>query len=66
LSTIIALPIPLGHVAPSWAIALIALGLLEGDGLAVALGVGLALLGVAVIVAGTAGVLALFGLGRSG
>lgn len=63
LSTIIALPIPLGHVIPSWAIAVIALGVLERDGLAVAVGIALALLGFALIIAGTAGVLLLFGLG---
>jgi hypothetical protein len=38
LAAIITLPVPLGHVVPGTAICLLALGLMEGDGIVVGLG----------------------------
>src|SRR5690348_16169106 len=43
LALIIVLPVPLGHFVPGMAISLLALGLLERDGLVVGLGLGIAL-----------------------
>jgi len=49
LAVIITLPIPLGHVVPGAAIAVLALGLIERDGLAIALGLTVAALGLLVV-----------------
>ena len=48
LAIIITLPVPLGHMLPGAAISLLALGLLERDGLAI--GIGLATAGLAFVV----------------
>ncbi len=50
LATIITLPIPLGHVLPGTAICLLALGLTERDGLAVAFGIATAAIAAAVVI----------------
>lgn len=49
LSVILALPIPLGNILPALAISLIALGLIEHDGVAIATGFVLGLVSVAVV-----------------
>jgi hypothetical protein len=49
LALIIVLPVPLGHFVPGMAISLLALGLLERDGLIVGLGLGIALFGFALV-----------------
>jgi hypothetical protein len=49
LATIIALPIPLGHVAPGIAISVLALGLIEADGLVIGLGLIAASLAVVIV-----------------
>lgn len=49
LAVILALPIPLGNMPPALAIVLMALGLLEKDGVFVLLGLGVALAGVALV-----------------
>jgi hypothetical protein len=57
LAVIITLPVPLGHMLPGTAISLLALGLIERDGLAIGIGVataGLALVIVAVASSGIA------------
>ncbi len=43
LAAIITLPVPLGHVVPGTAVAVMALGLVERDGVAVTLGFALTL-----------------------
>jgi len=49
LSVIITLPVPLGHMLPGAAISLLALGLMERDGLVVGLGLAAASVAVAVV-----------------
>ena len=39
LAVILALPLPAGNLLPAWAIALLALGLMERDGRLVAIGI---------------------------
>lgn len=51
LAVILALPIPLGNILPALAISLIALGLIEHDGVAIAAGFVLGLVSVAVVAA---------------
>src|SRR5579864_1621939 len=56
LAAIITLPVPLGHVVPGTAICLLALGLMEGDGLVVGLGLVASALALAVVTLASAGV----------
>jgi len=49
LSIIITLPIPLGHVVPGMAILILALGLIERDGLAIMLGLIAAILALVIV-----------------
>jgi hypothetical protein len=51
LALVLALPIPLGNLLPALALSLIALGLLEKDGLVIAAGVALGAVGLLVVVA---------------
>jgi hypothetical protein len=51
LATSVALPLPFSNGPPSWAIAIIALGLLEEDGLAIVLGTLIGVIGLAVVIA---------------
>jgi hypothetical protein len=55
LAIIITLPIPMGHVVPGAAISALALGLLERDGVAVALGLLVAILGLVLVTIASAG-----------
>lgn len=57
LAIIITLPIPLGHVVPGTAISILALGLIERDGVAIALGIFTAVLGLAIVIIASAGIL---------
>ncbi len=57
LAIIITLPVPLGHVVPGTAISVLALGLIERDGVAIALGIVTAALGLAIVVIASAGLL---------
>ena len=57
LAIIITLPVPLGHVVPGTAISLLALGLIQRDGVAIALGIVTAVLGLAIVVTASAGLL---------
>jgi hypothetical protein len=56
LATIITLPIPLGHVAPGAAICLMALGLLERDGIVISLGLLAAVIALVAVMAASAAV----------
>jgi hypothetical protein len=56
LAAIITLPVPLGHVVPGIAICLLALGLMEGDGLVVGLGLVASALALALVTWASAGV----------
>jgi hypothetical protein len=56
LATIITLPIPLGHVAPGTAICMLALGLMERDGVLVGLGLLAAVLALIIVTLASAGV----------
>ncbi len=58
LSLIIALPIPLGHLIPGAAISVIALGVIERDGLAVAAGLVVAMIALVVVTLASAGLIA--------
>lgn len=49
LAVIITLPVPLGHMLPGAAICLLALGLIERDGVAVGLGLTVAVIALAVV-----------------
>lgn len=49
LAVIITLPIPFGHMVPGAAISVLALGLIERDGLAIGIGLLAALLGLTII-----------------
>jgi hypothetical protein len=55
LAMIITLPIPLRHVAPGTAICLLALGLMERDGVVVGIGFGAAVLALAIVTLASAG-----------
>jgi hypothetical protein len=57
LAIIITLPVPLGHVVPGTAISVFALGLIERDGLAIALGIVTAVFGLLVVIFASAGIL---------
>jgi hypothetical protein len=57
LAIIITLPEPLGHVVPGTAISVLALGLIERDGVAIALGILTAAFGLAVVIIASPGVL---------
>ena len=56
LATIIVLPIPLGHVAPGTAICLLALGLMEHDGVITGLGFAATALALVIVTAASAGI----------
>ncbi|HEV2336523.1 MAG TPA: exopolysaccharide biosynthesis protein [Stellaceae bacterium] len=56
LAIIITLPVPLGHMLPGVAISLLALGLLERDGLAIGIGLATAVLAFVVVAIATNGV----------
>lgn len=58
LAIVITLPIPFGHMLPGAAIAVLALGVIERDGLAIAVGLIAACLGLAVAAAALAGLAA--------
>ena len=55
LAVIITLPIPLGYVVPGTAIPLCSLGMLERDGIAIWLGLAVAVAGVMLVVLASAG-----------
>ncbi len=55
LAMIITLPIPLGHVAPGSAICLLALGLMERDGVVIGIGFGAAVLALVIVTVASAG-----------
>jgi hypothetical protein len=57
LAIIITLPVPLGHVVPGTAISVLALGLIERDGIAIALGIVTAVFGLLVVILASAGIL---------
>jgi hypothetical protein len=57
LAVIITLPVPLGHVVPGTAISVLALGLIERDGAAIALGIFTAVFGLLVVIFASAGIL---------
>lgn len=50
LSVLTTLPVPFGHQIPAFSIILIGLGLIEGDGLAILIGAGLGLAGLATLI----------------
>jgi hypothetical protein len=56
LALIITLPIPLGHVVPGTAISLLALGMMERDGLAIGLGLATAAIAVVIITLASLGI----------
>ena len=58
LAVIITLPIPLGHMVPGAAISVLALGMIERDGLAIGLGLLIALLGLCIVVYASTGLAA--------
>jgi hypothetical protein len=49
LAVILALPIPGGNLLPAWAIVFFSLGIIERDGVCVAIGGGIALVALAVV-----------------
>ena len=55
LAMIITLPIPLGHVAPGSAICLLALGLIERDGVVIGIGFVAAVLALVIVTLASAG-----------
>jgi len=55
LAMIITLPIPLGHVAPGTAICLLALGLMERDGVVIGIGFAAAALALVIVTVASAG-----------
>ncbi len=59
LAIIITLPVSLGHVVPGTAISILALGLIQRDGVAIAIALGIftAVFGLAVVAIGSAGIL---------
>jgi hypothetical protein len=58
LSAIIALPVPLGHVVPGAAICVLAMGVIERDGVAIGAGMVVALIGLTIVVLASAGLIA--------
>jgi hypothetical protein len=58
LAVIITLPIPLGHMVPGAAISVLALGLIERDGLAIGIGLLAALLGLTIVTLASTGLVA--------
>ena len=58
LAMIITLPIPLGHVAPGSAICLLALGLMERDGVVIGIGFVAAVLALVIVTVASAGLIA--------
>jgi hypothetical protein len=57
LSIIITLPLPLGHTLPGTAISILALGLLERDGVAISLGLAIAALAMVVVIVASGGII---------
>jgi hypothetical protein len=57
LAIIITLTVPLGHVVPGTAIFVLALGLIERDGIAIALGIITAVIGLLVVTFASAGII---------
>lgn len=57
LAIVITLPVPLGHVLPGAAISVLALGLIQRDGIAIALGIFTAAVGLLVVIFASAGIL---------
>lgn len=57
LAVIITLPVPLGHVVPGAAISLLALGLIERDGVAIGIGLVAALLALAIVTLAATGLM---------
>jgi hypothetical protein len=57
LGGIITMPIPLGHIVRETAICLLALGLMEGDGMVVGLGILTSALALALVSLASAGLL---------
>ena len=55
LAAIITLPIPLGHLAPGTAICLLALGLMEHDGIVIGVGFTAAVLAFVIVTLASAG-----------
>jgi hypothetical protein len=55
LAMIITLPIPLGHTAPGTAICLLALGLMERDGVVIGVGFAAAVLALVIVILASAG-----------
>lgn len=58
LAAIIALPVPFGHLVPGAAIAVLAMGVIEKDGLAIGAGLVMALIGLIIVVLASAGLVA--------
>jgi len=58
LAVIITLPIPLGHMVPGAAISVLALGLVERDGLAIGIGLLAAMLGLTIVTLASASLVA--------
>lgn len=56
LATITAFPIPLGHVLPGTAICLLALGLIEHDGVVIGMGFAATALALAIVTAASAAI----------
>ena len=59
LAIVITLPVPLGHLVPGAAISVMAVGLIEGDGLALALGMAVGALALLVVALAFLGVVTL-------
>ncbi|HWE76053.1 MAG TPA: exopolysaccharide biosynthesis protein [Stellaceae bacterium] len=59
LALVITLPIPLGHMVPGAAISILALGLMERDGLAISVGLLVALLALTIVILASMGFAAL-------
>jgi hypothetical protein len=57
LALIITLPIPLGHMVPGIAISLLALGIIERDGLAIGIGLLAAIVGIAIVILASTGLI---------
>jgi hypothetical protein len=58
LAIIITLPVPFGQMVPGAAISVLALGMLERDGLVIGIGLLTASLAIAIVVLGSAGLVA--------
>ncbi len=55
---IITLPVPLGHVVPGAAISVLAMGVIERDGVAIGIGFCTALAGLTIVVLASTGLVA--------